>query len=110
MCLRSPGRLRDHPKLQYGQHRAWPPQWVRLNGGGQALFATGEDGTLVRVELRRADTSLPERVVLLMTRETETYVGVLLVEDAALVPKLYERLQRSCGQTLREIGDLPLPE
>jgi hypothetical protein len=109
MCLRSPVALRNHPKLEYRQHPAWPPQWVASNGA-QTLFATGEDGTLDHVEVRRPDVSLPERLVLVINREAEIYIGVLLVNDPALVPKLYDLLKACCGRPLREIGDLPFSE
>ena len=51
---------------------------------------------------------LPERLVLVMNRATETFCVVLLVDDASLVPRLCDLLQGYCGQTLREIGDIPL--
>jgi len=110
MCMKSPGtvRLRDHPKLTHREIPTWPPQWVSLNGS-QTLFATGEEGTLLRVEYRQVDASLPERLVLVINREMETYLGVLIVDDAAVVPRLYDTLQRCCGQTLREVGDVELP-
>ena len=108
MCMRSPSamvRLRDHPKLTYLEMPAWPPQWVALHGS-QSLFLRGEEGTLQRVEHRQTDTSLPERLVLVIVRESETYLGVLLVDDPAVLPGLYETLQLCCGKALREVGDL----
>src|ERR687891_2556532 len=99
MCMKSPEtvRLRDHPKLIHRETPMWPPQWVSLNGN-QTLFATGEDGTLLRVEYRQLDASLPERLVLVMKRDMETYLGVLLVDDPSVLPRLYDTLQRCCGQ------------
>jgi hypothetical protein len=97
--------LRTHPKLKYQGARMWPPDW---SGGynGTLLYPRGEEGVLRDVSVARRDLLGPERLELINEYQGRRFSGLLLLDDAVLVPKLRDILSEHIGAPIKDVAQL----
>jgi hypothetical protein len=95
-------KLREHPGISI-----WPPPWLALSGSHEKK-SPGEAGTLVNVTLSRVD---PVTICYLTIQyEDEQFMGTLLCKESNLCLSIHDLLKNSFGKSIREIGDLELPD
>lgn len=97
-------QLRSHPGLFLGGNPSWPPVWANANRHLPST-AWGELGVLLKAY---TTDKLSKTCYLVMVHESETYVGALILENAALCQRLCSVFQRNIGRTISEIGSLDL--
>ncbi len=98
-------KLRDHPLMSYKGAPSWPPAWL-WRDGHKTTHPNGEVGILKEVI---PSTTTPYTKCFLIMEHCETeYVGVLLLSDPAFYREIYRVLVQSCGETIRDIGDIDL--
>jgi hypothetical protein len=92
------------PKLKYQGARRWPPDW---SGGynGSLLYPHGEEGILRDVSVARRDLRGPERLELINQYEGRRFSGLLLLDDAVLVPKLRDTLSEHIGSPIKDVAN-----
>lgn len=100
-------RLRDHPRLRWRGLPVWPPPWAGAREPGTTV-PVGEQGLLREVQLLEAFPPIPARLSLGIEYEGRRFTGVLFVDDADFLARLYDTLRRCLGRPLHEIGDLEI--
>ena len=97
--------LRDHPLMSHHGVANWPPTWTWIEGR-ENTHPKGEIGILKEVILSTVPSC---KACFLIMEHCETeYVGVLLLSDPAFYREIYRVLVQSCGETIRDIGDIDL--
>jgi hypothetical protein len=119
-------KIRDHPSLVH-----WPPKWIAPFGSESLPFEKMEELVLKDVELLitpindyhyyiriLAENAVHPRKPCPGTKTWKTYTGVktaksyssviIFLRDSEFLNCLYQKLQSSIGQTIREIGDLEI--
>jgi hypothetical protein len=89
---------------------AWPPEWASSFAPGDARFATGEEGTLIKVV---RDISSPDQPHLVLTNEYRgrRFSANLELDDLEFLNVVYAALQENCiGKPLDEVGSWELPD
>ena len=96
-------QLRDHPQMNFGGYRNWPPIWV--SGDDSKIHKTniGEIGILTAVVLHDA---APDKLFLRTEIDHVRYMGCVAFTDAMFCRQLHEFLQDHLGKSIKEIGDL----
>lgn len=84
----------------------WPPLWTNMNRERHNILK-GEIGVLISAYTASAEGSI---CFLVMEYQSETYVGVLTLEDAAFCQRVSALLKENIGQPIAKIGDLDLPD
>jgi hypothetical protein len=116
-------KIRDHPSLLH-----WPPEWTASFGSDSLPPDRREDLVLREVELLTTPSHDYHCYIRVFAefgqqpwkaysdRKTwKTYTGkktrktyssiIIFLRDVEFLDRLYQRLQSSIGQTIREIGD-----
>jgi hypothetical protein len=116
-------KIRDHPNLIY-----WPPKWIAPFGSESLQPEQLGELVLKEVEVLNTTTNdyhcyiriLAENAVhprkpcpgtktwktYTGTKTTKTYSSIIIfLRDSEFLNCLYQKLQSSIGQTIREIGD-----
>jgi hypothetical protein len=116
-------KIRDHPSLLH-----WPPEWTASFGNEFLPPDEREELVLREVELLPtpihdyhcyirilAENRLQPWKTYAGTKSWKTYTGVktaktyssviIFLRDSEFLDHLYQKLQSSIGQTIREIGD-----
>lgn len=83
--------------------RSWPPIWTNRNMDRPKLLR-GEIGTLIDTYTVWGDPCC----FLVIEHESDTYVGAVLLEDAAFSRRVCELLKQKVGQSISQIGDLDM--
>jgi hypothetical protein len=91
--------LRHHPA---NIEASWPPTWTHIS---EAKRLRGEIGVLSGVYRTRDDT---KSCYLVMEHKGETYIGVMMLENAAFSRQVCSLLQQHIGHPVAEIGSLNL--
>ena len=98
-------KLRDHPLMSYKGAPSWPPAWL-WRDGHKTTHPNGEVGTLKEVI---PSTVAPYTSCFLIIRYRRAeYIGALLLSDPVFYREIYRVLVQSCGETIRDIGDIDL--
>jgi hypothetical protein len=92
--------LRDHLSPN------WPPVWTNATRKG-ADKAYGETGVLRYVHF---SNSTSYKCFLVIEHESEHFVGTLLFHDPALHRQITEVLRQHIGCSIRDIGNLEIPQ
>jgi|SRR5262245_7589145 len=99
-------QLRDHPLMSTHTIPTWPPVWSNTSrGGGSDTAATGEMGILKKC-LR--NSHVKELYFLFIEYNGDSYVGALVVDNAAFCNHVASILEQNVGKSIKEIGDLDL--
>lgn len=116
-------KIRDHPNLL-----RWPPEWTASFGGDSLPGDRREDLVLREVELLttpphdyhcyirilagnrlqpwKTDTNHTTWKTYTCIKTAKTYSSIIIfLRDSEFLDRLYQKLQSSIGQTIREIGD-----
>jgi hypothetical protein len=96
--------LREHPLMSYEGAPSWPPAWF-WRDGHKITHPNGEVGTLKQVI---PCTLSHPRCFLIMQYCGAEYIGALLLSDPVFCREIYRVLAQSCGETIRNIGDIDL--
>ena len=79
----------------------WPPVWTQMRFG-DVKIVKGEVGVLIYVHAGGAvNTSY-----LVIEHENQNYSGSLVFDDGPFCRQIVDLLQRYCGRSVKEIGDL----
>jgi hypothetical protein len=97
-------QLRSHPGLFLGAKPSWPPIWANTNRDMRGT-TWGEMGVLLKAY---TTDQLSKTCYLVMEHESETYIGALILKNAAFCQHLCSVFQRNVGRTISEIGSLNL--
>src|SRR5262245_20850139 len=92
--------------MSYRGLRNWPPSWVQTGGLRNIATPTliGEVGMLTEVMLSRIEPHT--RCFLLIDFKQQSWMGVLLFDDAAFCRQVHDLLQQHLGESIRQIGNL----
>lgn len=90
-------RIRD---LEWKGLSAWPPEWGISDEGA------GEEGFLKNVEVRYDQT--PESIAVVASYLGNDRNGIIILEDAAHLEILCQKLKENIGRPLSEIGELEI--
>ncbi len=94
-------QLRNHPRMAWHGFSNWPPRW---DGPAATPAPIGELGVLTGVQLVGPAPGDPAHLALEMAYQGQAYTGVLYCDDPTFLSRLHERLQKSVGQSMQEIG------
>jgi hypothetical protein len=116
-------KIRDHPNLLH-----WPPEWIASFGNESLPPDQREELVLREVELLSTPSHDYHCYIRILAEDGrqpwKTYAGtktwktytsiktwktyssmIIFLRDSEFLDRLYQKLQSSIGQTIREIGD-----
>jgi hypothetical protein len=96
-------QLRNHPQMSYRQVSSWPPLWMWI-GGKENKRPKGEVGILKRVN----GEPIIHRCFLWIEYEESTYLGCLMLSNAAFCERVFKVLQENVGRSIEDIGSIDL--
>jgi hypothetical protein len=90
-------------KLRHCSSINWPPDWIRIDGEGDAKL-TGEFGILRSI----VRSCLEPVTTCYLTMEFQgcSYMGTLSFRERSLSDQVFELLQRHSGDSIQQIGSL----
>jgi hypothetical protein len=97
--------LRNHPSICFAGQPSWPPVWTPTTKRDGGKAARGEIGILVKAY---TTSDAAKTCYLIIEHKFETYVGALMLEDAAFCQRLCSIIQQNAGRTIAEIGSIDL--
>ena len=92
--------------MTYRGLRNWPPSWIQSGGLHDITTPTllGEVGILTQVLLSRIEPRT--RCILLIDFKDQSYMGILLFDDAAFCRQVHDLLQQHLGESIRQVGNV----
>jgi len=99
-------QLRNHPLLiRKNGTKTWPPTWTSTHGDENDM-PMGEVGTLQQLSI---GILLATSLILIINYQGSRYLGSLYFDDPKSCNAIYTRLSSMVGCSIKEIGDLDLP-
>jgi len=99
-------KLRDHPGMCFRGIRNWPPRWISTRQTRERV-PSGEIGILKDVSMHN---DLRSEIILTIESEGRFYRGTLRFDDPWFCSQIYSFFQLYVEHTIRDIGDLQLPD
>jgi hypothetical protein len=97
-------KLRDHPGMSYRGNRNWPPKWTTVQQTRDRL-PIGEIGILKYVVMHN-----DSEIILTIDSGGRSYRGSLRFEDSWFCSQVYSVFQLHVEHSIKDIGDLEIPD